>query len=131
MSHKIGRKCGSMLDGSGWEVNPAGTEGICMVVESIGWDLLAPHMTLRASTDFAAKAFDGPEDQEVAEAIRKTWNRVLARNMVYTEATIQKMLGSVREAVGHLQVANCEMAAQSLGTMYGRPDGRVSDGMRP
>lgn len=129
MSDIIGGQCGS-IGGPGWEVNPAGTEGVCLVVESIGWDLGGPHGALRASNDYAAGLFTGSDEDVVAESLHKAWNRVLARNMAYTEGTIQTILGAVRQSVNHLQQANCDMAAQSIAKISS-DDGRVPDGVQP
>lgn len=129
MSDIIGGNCPS--GPYGWAVNPAGVEGICLGVESIGWDLAAPHADLHASMDWAAGLFGDEDEKQVADAIHKTWNRVLARNMVYTEATIQNILSSVRTATSYLQAGNCEMAQTTADQITRLPDGRVADGAQP
>lgn len=111
----------------GWQINYAATEGICLVVEAIGWDLATPHGGLIASTEIAIGVCNtvGEREAELGSSIQKAWNRIIARNMVYTEGTIQILLTAVRGAVNFAQEGNCYMAQNTLDQIYNQPDGRV------
>lgn len=120
-----------------WSLDPAGSEVIFKATENVGWGLAGPHASLAASGVWATQLFysNGYEEQVVGEALKDVWNRILARNMAYTEGMIQLMVSSGREAVGYFEegasgmvAGACDKVANAAEKMLWEPDVAVEDG---
>lgn len=116
--------------GSAYQIEPTGSEGVFAATEALGWDLAAPHGALVATSELVTSLFysKGEDEAQVAEALKDVWNRILARNMAYTEGMIQLMVESGREALNHFQEAQYSMISMTALKMIEAPDVVVVDG---